>query len=466
MLFNDPRYFLLFLPACLVIYFLLYRQRLGIAARGFLVAASLGFYSYWNPANLPLILASILGNYLIGAHLSQGSGTRGRRSALLAVGICANLLLLGYYKYADFLVANWNALTGDQLPQPHETLPLAISFFTFLQIAYLVVAARHQTREADFLSYSLFVTFFPHLIAGPLVHHSELMPAFRRRQNHVVRWDRIALGLYLFTIGLAKKVLIADHLAEYANLGFARPGDLTLLDGWTTSLAYTFQIYFDFSGYSDMAVGASWMFNIRLPDNFNAPYRAGDIQEFWRRWHITLSRWLREYLYIPLGGNRRGPGRTTINMLLTMLLGGLWHGAAWTFIAWGGAHGLALAVHRVWQSRGRSLPPVLAWMLTFLFVNATWVLFRAASFGDALAVYRAMLGLNGVALGPVVVPLGAGLWLLPPILIIAVGRCTAGLPERGFRPSITAALFCVAVLFYAVLASLTNAPSQFLYFNF
>ena len=315
---------------------------------------------------------------------------------MLATGIVANLLLLGYYKYTDFLLGNVNAVFGTSFALPQIVLPLAISFFTFTQIVYLVDSYRGETSEYDFLNYSLFVTFFPHLIAGPIVHHRQIMPQFASRWTLTRRYSNILKGLFIFSIGLFKKVVIADSFAVWATAGFDGGQSLGFFAAWATSLSYTFQLYFDFSGYCDMAIGASLLFNIWLPINFNSPYKALDIQDFWRRWHITLSSFLRDYLYIPLGGNRYGEYRTYLNLFITFVLGGLWHGATWMFVIWGAMHGAALVIHRFWRSLGRPLPPVPAWIVTFMFVNFAWVFFRAKTLDDALRVLRGMIDFRSV----------------------------------------------------------------------
>lgn len=387
-----------------------------IAGKAWLVLCSLFFYSWWNASYLPLILTSMLINYAIGTSLGQVNSVVGRgaqatsrvvssftgkprvsRKMILILGVVFNLGLLGYFKYADFFVANLNELGAD-FSLPNVMLPLAISFFTFQQIAYLVDSYREETREYDFLNYALFVTFFPQLIAGPIVHHQEMMPQFASRWNLVKRYRNIALGLFILSMGLFKKVVIADTFAQWATPGFDIAPTLNFFEAWATSLSYTFQLYFDFSGYTDMAIGAALLFNIKLPVNFNSPYKALDIQDFWRRWHITLSRFLRDYLYIPLGGNRNGTSRTYINLFATFLLGGLWHGASWMFVIWGALHGLAIVLHRLWRQIGFVMPGVLAWVVTFNFINFTWIFFRAKEMDDALKVVRGMTGLSGVAL--------------------------------------------------------------------
>lgn len=410
MIFSSWQFVLVFLPISFFVYFWLNHRRLLTAGKVWLVATSLFFYAYWDIKYLPLILGSIFLNFLAGTWLArthEESRLAGRktyhginRRTVLAAGIAVNLSLLGYYKYTDFLLSNVNAvLFGTGYYFPDLALPLAISFFTFTQIIYLVDSYRGETAEYDLLNYSLFVTFFPHLIAGPIVHHRQIMPQFNSRWTMVRRYPNILKGLLIFAIGLFKKVVIADSFAVWATAGFDGRDALGFFDAWKTSLSYTFQLYFDFSGYCDMAIGASLLFNIRLPINFNSPYKALDIQDFWRRWHITLSSFLRNYLYIPLGGNRNAAYRTYLNLFITFVLGGLWHGATWMFVIWGALHGCAVAVHRFWKLFNRPLPPVMAWILTFAFVNVAWVFFRAKTLDDALRVLRGMADFRSV-LGP------------------------------------------------------------------
>jgi D-alanyl-lipoteichoic acid acyltransferase DltB (MBOAT superfamily) len=383
-----------------LVYFFLLNKRLIVGAKGFLVFSSLFFYSWWNIVYLPLILSSMLFNYVIGNSLnnSEEKIKSFPRKSILIFGIVANLSLLGYFKYADFFIENMNLALDSSMSLLHLALPLAISFFTFQQIAYLVDSYRKETKEYDFLNYALFVTFFPQLIAGPIVHHKEMMPQFASKWNLVKNYKNIALGLFIFSIGLFKKVVIADTFAVWATQGFDVAITLNFFEAWATSLSYTFQLYFDFSGYTDMAIGAALLFNIKLPINFNSPYKALDIQDFWRRWHITLSRFLRDYIYIPLGGNRKGSFRTYSNLMITFLLGGLWHGAGWTVVFWGFLHGIALCIHKVWKYLGFTLPKVIAWFVTFNFVNVAWVFFRAKEWEDAIKVLKGMLGLSGIVI--------------------------------------------------------------------
>ena len=398
MLFNSYEFIFLFLPFTFFIYFYLNKKRLTEVAKGFLVLSSLFFYSWWNVIYLPLILGSMVFNYCFGVELNK-ENSKISKKFILILGIVANLMLLGYFKYSDFFISNVNFIFNTHIPHLNLLLPLAISFFTFQQIAYLVDSATGGgTKQYDFLNYCLFVTFFPQLIAGPIVHHKEMMPQFANLKNRIINYKNIALGLFIFSIGLFKKVVIADSFAVWATNGFDKATVLNLFEAWATSLSYTFQLYFDFSGYCDMAIGAALLFNIKLPINFNSPYKALNIQDFWRRWHITLSRFLRDYIYIPLGGNRKGRLRTYANLMATFIIGGIWHGAGWTFVFWGFLHGVALVIHRIWSELGFKMNKILAWFITFNFINITWVFFRAKEWDDALKVLKGMFGLSGIVL--------------------------------------------------------------------
>ncbi len=386
---------------------LVYQGLLSLGNRrvslSWLVAASLFFYAWWNPVYLGLIVGSMLFNYSVGMLLVSR-----RSKSILVVGVAANLGLLGYFKYANFFVDSMTQLTGADWNLEHIVLPLAISFFTFQQITYLVDTYRSETKEYSFLQYALFVTFFPQLIAGPIVHHREMMPQFASIERQKINFQMMAVGLSIFFLGLFKKVVIADSLSPYANEAFAvvHNGDLlTFFEAWRGTLAYSFQLYFDFSGYSDMAIGLAGLFCIRLPLNFNSPYQAYSIIEFWQRWHITLSRFLRDYLYITLGGNRKGTPRRYVNLMTTMLLGGLWHGAGWTFVIWGGLHGIYLVINHSWRTINKTLSLLndsrtiirfASRLLTFFAVVVGWVFFRASDLSSATLMIDSLLGEGGV----------------------------------------------------------------------
>lgn len=427
MIFNSYVYLLLFLPIALIGYQLLVRAPIRVAF-GWLVLASLAFYGWWNPDPskpwtpfyVTLILGSCVANYYFGRFIA-GHKQTSKGKGILTIGVVANLGLLGYYKYAGFLAGLSNSAFGWPGHLPHIVLPLAISFFTFLQIAYLVDAYRGQTEEYHFTDYLLFVTFFPHLIAGPLVHHREMLPQFTKGTCRNHKWTNLSVGLTYLILGLFKKVVIADNAALVANALFGLAGRddraLAFGEGWAAAIAYAVQLYFDFSGYSDMAIGSARLFGIKFPLNFHSPYKAVSVVDFWRRWHITLSRFLRDYLYIPLGGNRKGKFRRYVNLLLTMVLGGIWHGAGFAFLLWGLLHGLYLCVNHAWHAfrKRRSLPAIpkpVAIGVTFLFVLIAWVPFRAGAFehgtsgstAQAISVTKkvlgAMFGLNGFEIWP------------------------------------------------------------------
>jgi len=399
LLFNSYEFIFAFLPITFFIYFYLNYKRLTEISKGFLVFSSLFFYSWWNITYLPIILSSMLFNYVIGNSLNnKESRHRFSKKSILTFGIISNLSLLGYFKYSDFMIENFNLTFSSDNELLNLALPLAISFFTFQQISYLVDSYRCETKEYDFLNYALFVTFFPQLIAGPIVHHKEMMPQFAQIRNKIKNYRNIVMGLFIFSMGLFKKVIIADSFAVWATNGFDIASTLNFIEAWATSLSYTFQLYFDFSGYTDMAIGLALLFNIKLPINFNSPYKATTIQDFWRRWHMTLSRFLRDYVYLPLGGNRKGEFRTYNNLLATFIIGGIWHGAGWTFIFWGFLHGMALVIHRTWGKLGFKIWAWLAWLITFNFVNIAWVFFRAKEWDDAVMVLSGMIGLNGIVL--------------------------------------------------------------------
>lgn len=397
MLFNSYGFLLVFLPITLCVYFILNKYTGFKNGKFFLLIASFMFYGYWKPVYVFLLLFTILFNFIIGRQLSVNKTTMSRKG-LLTLGITVDVLLLAYFKYTNFFIDNTNSLLHTGFRVQEIILPLGISFITFQTIAFLVDCYRAQTSETNLVNYSLFVSFFPQLIAGPIVHHAEMLPQFKQHDNRFVNYEHILRGSLLVMLGIVKKVIIADTFAVWANKGFDIAETLTFAEAWITSLSYTFQLYYDFSGYCDMAVGLGLMFNIKIPVNFNSPYKATSIADFWRRWHITLSRFLRDYIYIPLGGNKVKFSRELYNLLIVFLIGGLWHGAAWTFVFWGLLHGLAIITERVFKKTGVRLPKILSWVWTFGFVNAAWVFFRATSWHDALKVLKGMVGLNGIVL--------------------------------------------------------------------
>ncbi len=412
MLFNSYVFILLFLPIVLIVFYKIGSVGHHRVALAWLVGSSLFFYGWWNPAYLGLIMGSILFNYALGTRLpSRKNQHKLHRKSLLIFGVIVNLGLIVYFKYANFFIDNANYVFNSSIEFQKLILPLAISFFTFQQITYLVDAYKGETKEYNFLHYCLFVTFFPQLIAGPIVHHKEMLPQFIRDSIYKFKADNLSIGLTIFFIGLFKKVVLADGIAIYSTPVFngAEAGEvLTFVNAWCGALAYSFQLYFDFSGYSDMAIGLARMFGIVLPVNFHSPYKAVNISDFWRRWHMTLSRFLRDYIYIPLGGNRSGTFRKYNNLFITMLLGGLWHGAGWTFVIWGGLHGVYLILGSAWayfkinilglNGKSSMFGRVTGRIITFIAVVVGWVFFRAESLDSALLILNAMSGMNGVIL--------------------------------------------------------------------
>lgn len=473
MLFNSIQFIFMFLPISLLGYFWCCAHHMLIAARVWLVLASLFFYSYWNISYLPLILLSMAFNFAIGTVLNKS--IEKNKKIYLCLGVITNILLLGFFKYTDFVIANINSIGGLSIPLQNIALPLAISFFTFQQIAYLVDSYKGLTHGYDFLNYSLFVTFFPQLIAGPIVAHNEMMPQFTRLKNAIKNYRHLFLGIFLFLMGLFKKVFVADYFATFATTGFDQMQDLTMLQAWFTSLSYTIQIYFDFSGYCDMAIGLAKMFNINLPINFNSPYKALNIQDFWRRWHITLSRFLRDYIYIPLGGNRRGYSRSLANVFAVFLIGGLWHGAAWTFVIWGALHGFANIVWRLWHKTNLQLRKIVAWFITFNFVNIAWIFFRAKSFTDAKKVLCSMFSIDTFHCLNDLEIFSSKPYNISILLLIVIAVCVF-LPNsleivKKIKMTNNKSAFlwgwATAVLAIAVIMKMIVIPySEFIYFNF
>lgn len=528
MLFNSYEFIFLYLPVVLVGYFCLGRARRSELANVWLVAASLAFYGYWDARYLPLLVGSIAVNYvlsgrIIAARAAVKAATAERRAAKKALkalaasvdgqapaataetadaerrmaaaeqaelahgrvakywflaGAAFNVALLGFFKYTDFLLENLNYLGAD-FSLLHIVLPLGISFFTITQLAYLIDCNRGEVTEERHRAgdYALFVSFFPHLLAGPILYHRDMLGQFADAGRRRVNWENMSRGLSLFILGLGKKVLIADALAPYATASFAAPGELSMLEAWAAALCYTLQLFFDFSGYSDMAVGIARMLNIKIPFNFDSPYRAYGVADFWRRWHMSLGAWVKNYLYIPLGGNRAGFSCKLRNLMLSMGIVGLWHGAGWTFIAWGVMHGVGLVADSVWRRYHLPMWRPLGYVLTFVFVMIAWVFFRAASLGDALTILTAMF--TGELLVPqkvadlaqhagVVLPAltawaAPKKYLLLAVLMVALLPSSQSLVER-LRPRPIYAVALAALLLLSIV-SLTRV-SEFLYFQF
>ncbi|MFS1519187.1 MBOAT family O-acyltransferase [Bacillus sp. SCS-151] len=475
MLFNSYVFILLYLPIVFICYFLLQKLKFRTAAKGFLVLASLYFYSYWNVKYLPIMIVSILINFLLATLINKG--IQGKK-VILVLGIIFNISLLGYFKYSDFFLTNVNTLFQSNFPLLQLALPLAISFFTFQQIAYLVDSYRGETKGYSFLNYSFFVSFFPQLIAGPIVHHSEIIKQLEEPTHYKMNFDNISRGLYIFVIGLFKKVIIADTFAIWANDGYSNLANLTFVDSWIVTMSYTFQLYFDFSGYCDMAIGIALIFNLKLPINFNSPYKSLNIQDFWRRWHITLGRFFTKYIYFPLGGSRVGPIRRNFNLFIIFFISGLWHGAGWTFIIWGILHGVASITYRIWNQLGFKLPKLLAWFVTFLFVHIAWVYFRSPDVGTANAMIVKMFSFGELPpkIASVVIGMGLPVQSAPNFfdlkliililiflfIVVWMKNSVEKLNNFSFTIKNAAIISILAVISILYL----NRVSEFLYFNF
>lgn len=397
MLFNSYIFILCFLPLCILGYFGLNRLRWKWVPRVFLLGMSLWFYGYFHPGYLVIILGSIAINYFAVWLMEKAHGNAFRK-AVLIFAVFGNLALLFYYKYYDFFMENVNRAFSWNLPLVHVVLPLGISFFTFQQLSYVIDAYRGEVPQYGVLNYMCYVTYFPQLVAGPIVTHDEWIPQFLDESKKRFNWDSFTPGLYLFTMGLSKKVLLADMFGQAANWGFGNIPQLDSTNALMVMLAYTFQVYFDFSGYCDMAIGLGKMMNLELPVNFDSPYKACTITEFWQRWHKTLTRFFTKYVYIPMGGNRKGRGRTYLNVMVVFLISGLWHGANWTFLLWGCMHGIFSVITRHWKNQIEKVPRAINWVVTFLFLNLSWVFFRADSVSAGVDMIRQILAFD---FGPV-----------------------------------------------------------------
>ena len=486
MLFNSYIFIFLFLPLVLLCYFTLNYMGKNRFALCILVLSSLCFYAYFNISYLPIIIISILVNYLLSKILLKNQPDSSISGIVLFTGVIGNLFVLFYFKYFDFFISNINILFKTDFTLKNIVLPLGISFFTFQQISYLIDSKRHKTDNYSFLEYSVFVTFFPQLVAGPIVFHDEIIPQFKDSKNHLFQINNFAPGLYFFIIGLSKKVLLADTLGTVVDWGYSSIDVLTSSDALIVSLCYTFQIYFDFSGYCNMAHGLAQMFNINLPYNFLSPYKALSIPDFWGRWHITLTRFFRNYVYIPLGGNRKGPGKTYRNIMIVFFLSGLWHGANWTFILWGVMHGIANVLTRHFSKQWEKLFPVTQWFLTFSFINITWIFFRSDSIGQAITFLRRIVGMGDTHLSEGllncfylnefdvlerILHIPSPIHYVPPIYLVLIlvfcfHLCLnhKNLYEKGFVPTIGKTILSIMLLTICIFS--LSGISTFLYFNF
>jgi len=477
MLFNSYVFMLAFLPLTLLGYFLLGRlpERIQLN-KVFLVLASFLFYGYNNPNYVPIIVLSILVNYAL-SQMMLRSEKKIIRLPLMLLGLGLNLGVLFYFKYHDFFAANMNAFFGTNMALYRLALPLGISFFTFQQLSYVIDSYRRTVPRYNILDYALFVTFFPQLVAGPIVLHSEIVPQFADKKNRHFNFDNFAPGLYAFALGLFKKVIVADTFGIAVEAGFANAASLNTAEAWFIAIGYTLQLYFDFSGYCDVATGVGLMFNIRIPLNFNSPYKSMNIREFWQRWHITLSRFLTSYIYFPLGGSRKGLVRTCINLMIVFLASGLWHGAGWLFLLWGLMHGAASVLYRLLRKQYDALHPALQWLMTFGFVVIAWVFFRATALSDALAIVKSMFMMD---FGPIRSAITSA-FALPGgfrpgynaifmmawyalSLFACLGMRNTYEKTMDFKPTLANAFQTVILILYVTLC-LSNV-SVFLYFNF
>jgi len=487
MLFNSYVFILLFLPLTLIGWFLLNKRKQYHLANGFLVGMSLWFYEYFNPTYLWIICGSILVNYWISRILNWLEAGKQTRKIVLGVGIIANASCIFYFKYYDFFLSNVNAAFGASFELKNIVLPLGISFFTFQQVSYLVDSYRGETKEYSFLEYALFVSFFPQLVAGPIVLHKEMIPQFREEARRRFRHDNFGRGLFIFSLGLFKKVLIADTFGKAVTSGFIMISDLSSIEALLVSVFYTLQLYFDFSGYCDMAIGIGHMFNIELPQNFHSPYKATSIVDFWDRWHMSLTKFLREYIYFPLGGSRKGKVRTYVNIMIVYLISGIWHGANWTFVLWGVLHGALNCLNRVFHKYWEKVGTVIRWALTFMTVNLLLVLFRAESVGQAFMFIKKMGNFNDLRvrswltdsfdLGEFVLlerllgiyyefiqrVQGFHMWcfLLGAFGIVLFGKNSS---EISFKPTVAKSVGTIILMIWSILS--LSGVSVFLYFNF
>lgn len=496
MLFNSYEFIFAFLPISFFVYFYLNHKRLTTASKGWLVLTSLFFYSWWNIVYLPLILISILFNYIITNTMIEYDESKKiffSKKRLLQIGLVFNIGLLVYFKFMDFFITNINSLINTDIELLHLALPLAISFFTLQQIAFLIDSYEGLVKERSFLDYTIFVIFFPQLIAGPIVHHKEMMPQFASVKNKVKNYKNIALGLFIFSIGLFKKVIIADTFAIWATAGFDTSTSLHLIAAWATSLSYTFQLYFDFSGYMDMAIGAALLFNIKLPQNFNSPYKATGMIDFWKRWHITLTNFITTYIYTPIirSFEKLTFHKAMIATVIAFLIAGLWHGASWMFVIFGGLHGIGISINHYWKKTKIKMNKILAWFITFNFVNITFIFFRAKEWDDAMRVLGSMFSLNnivfpyqlegklqflheyGIEFGHRFLSPIAGTMLTIPYLFMGLFVCILLKNSNeyliGYRHSYKRYSFSILVgflLFISFKFMATATSTEFLYFNF
>ncbi len=486
MLFNSYVFVLLFLPVTLIGYYILNHFQLYKISNAFLIAMSLYFYGYFNKSYLIIICGSIVVNFFLSKFMQKSDCIYVQKIVLL-LGICSNIAVIFYFKYYDFFIQNINGLFHLNFNLKNILLPLGISFFTFQQISFLVDSYRGETSDYNFIEYALFVSFFPQLVAGPIVLHNEIIPQFRDINKRKFISAYFARGLYFFAIGVFKKVIIADTFGNVVSLGFGTIPTLTSMEALIVSLSYTFQLYFDFSGYCDMAIGIGCMFNVDLPHNFNSPYKSTSIMDFWSRWHMSLTRFLRAYIYIPLGGNRKGKKRTYINIMIVFLISGIWHGANFTFVLWGLLHGILNCLNRMFEKKWDKVGTVTQWAITFMLVNGLWILFRADSISQAICFFKRLYTLSDFWIRPEffecfnlleivelekAIPFlsfflsqitGFNLWMFIIGSFAVVLNCSNS-GEIQFKPTVATSLITVLFMVWSIMSF--AGVSSFLYFDF
>lgn len=487
MLFNSYIFVFLFFPVVVIGYYWLHHMKWKKAALGYLIMMSMVFYGYQNIRYLAILIASILFNYLLVFLMGKGRKALQRR-VCLAAGLLLNMGILFCFKYYDFFVENVNALFRTDYQFLRLVLPLGISFYTFQQLSYVIDSYRGECEQYSLLEYAAYVSFFPQLIAGPIVYHDELIPQLRAVENHRIQYGNMSKGIYAFALGMAKKVLVADSLSKVVTAGYANIGALNCVSTVFVMICYSMQIYFDFSGYCDMAYGIGFLFNVELPINFNSPYKAASVREFWDRWHMTLTRFFTKYVYIPLGGSRRGKLRTYLNVMVVFLVSGVWHGANWTFILWGVVNGFGNLFDRLFDRMLNKIPRVIRVPATFCFCSIAWSMFRASSVeqgfeiigrlcvhGDGMIHAAVLEAFQGIFEIKILSRLGGNVrmhsypWLLPAFVCAALllaCQCMRNTQEKvnDGRYGKRRIAATVALLVWSILS--LSEVSEFLYFNF
>lgn len=472
MIFSSLEFIFVFFPIAFLGYYILNRYRLITFAKSYLVLSSLFFYSFWNINYLPLILLSIIVNFSISKTLIEYDEVKKKyfsKKKILFIGIFFNLFILAYFKYMDFFIENINYATGSNFELLNYALPLAISFFTLQQIAFIIDSYENIVKEKDFINYTLFVTFFPQLIAGPIVHHKEMMPQFNSLRKKIFIKSTISLGFFIFSIGVFKKIVLADTLAVWADNGFNNYESLTFFQAWVTSLSYSFQLYFDFSGYTDMAIGLALMFNISIPHNFNSPFQATNVIDFWKRWHMTLTNFIASYIYTPLlmSFKKITLFNAMLATFLTMQIAGIWHGAEWKYILFGTLHSSALVINHLWKNYNLKMNKYFAWFLTFVFINITFTIFRGDSLEQSLSILFKMFDFSTFDANFSGVGFLNVLYLISSLVFVLYAKNTLYfIQTRKYNLLFAIFLFLFAVLQINNFVINNDNVSKFIYFNF